>query len=366
MSIAFALLFALALPAQGEARPDDTRPFALMVGDPAPAVQVAEWVQGSPIAVLQPGQVYVVEFWATWCGPCKVAIPHLNELAQKYQGQASFLGVSIWERISAEAPYQVPEFVRSMGDKMTYTVAADQTRESKESGPMAKNWMEASGQGGIPAAFVVDRAGKVAWIGHPMAIDEPLAKVVAGTWDLAAAARKHALDIRMKGVVSKLSKEISKSKKEKDFARAIQLIDEAVAKESGLEATFGLDRYFLLLDAARASEAATYGQRLVAQVFADNAQALNQLAWWIVDPQQKRTSGDFGLAVSAAERAVKLVEEKDASILDTLGLALFKRGEVERAIQVQEKAVALAVGQTGLESELKGRLEEFRAAKAKL
>jgi len=360
MSIAPLLLSALALPLQTE-----ERPFPLMVGDPAPAIQVAEWVQGQPVA-LQPGRVHVVEFWATWCGPCKVAIPHLNELARKYADQAQFVGVSVWERISAENPYKVPEFVKAMGDQMTYAVAADQVAESKDSGPMAKNWMEAAGQGGIPTAFVVDRAGKIAWIGHPMSIDEPLASVVAGTWDLDAAAKKHASDIRLKAVTNKLGREISKAKKDKDFARAIQLIDEGVAREAGLEATFGIDRYFLLLEAGRAPEAAVYGQRLVQHVFADSAPALNQLAWWIVDPQAKRAQGDFALAVAAAERAVKLVEEKDASILDTLGLALFRHGQLERAIQVQEKAVALAAGQAGLEPELKARLAEFKAAKAKL
>ena len=333
-----------------------------MVGDPAPAIQVAQWVQGVPVTSFQPGHVHVVEFWATWCGPCKVAIPHLNELSQKYAGKASFVGVSVWEKISAERPYTVPDFVRGMGDKMTYTVAADQVAESKESGPMAKTWMEAAGQPGIPTAFIVNREGKIAWIGHPMAIDEPLAAVVAGTWDVAAAAKKYAVDVRLKAVTSKLAKEVSKAKKDKDFARAIQLIDEAVAKESAIEATFGLDRYFLLLDGNRAPEAAVYGQRLVATVLADNAQALNQLAWWIVDPQQKRANGDFALAVAAAERAVKLVDEKDAGILDTLGLALFKHGQIERAIQVQEKAVSLAAGQTGLESELKTRLAEFKSS----
>src|SRR5262245_53929528 len=114
MSITALLLSALAPQAQVE-----TRPFPLMVGDAAPAIQVAEWVQGTPVTSFQPGQVYVVEFWATWCGPCKVAIPHLNELAHKYTGQASFVGVSVLERINAERPYAVPQFVRSMGDQMT-------------------------------------------------------------------------------------------------------------------------------------------------------------------------------------------------------------------------------------------------------
>ena len=41
----------------------------LGIGDPAPELKVAQWIKGSPVASLDPAQTYVVEFWATWCGP---------------------------------------------------------------------------------------------------------------------------------------------------------------------------------------------------------------------------------------------------------------------------------------------------------
>ena len=53
---------------------------------------------------------------------------------------------------------------------------------------MAKTWMEASGQNGIPTAFIVNKEGKIAWIGHPMEMERPLEKIIAGTWDLKTAA----------------------------------------------------------------------------------------------------------------------------------------------------------------------------------
>jgi thiol-disulfide isomerase/thioredoxin len=346
-----------------QAAPQTERPFALMLGDPAPAIQVAEWVQGTPVARFEPGKVYVVEFWATWCGPCKYAIPHLNELAIQYAGQVQFIGVSVWERISEQEPYRVPKFVKQMGDKMTYTVAADQIAPSDESGPMARTWMEAAGQMGIPTAFIVNREGRIAWIGNPLGgIDGALADVVAGKWDLDAAAKKYALDMRLAGVTARLTKDVTKAKKEKDFAGAIRVIDDAVAKEPALETKFGLEKYFLLVESQRAADAAAYGQRLVSQVIADSAGALNTLAWTIVDPRGRWKQGDYALAVQAAERAVKLLEGRDANTMDTLGLALFKAGQVERAIEVQQKAVALAQGEKELEAEFRGRLDEFRTA----
>jgi thiol-disulfide isomerase/thioredoxin len=356
MPIAPLLTFALLQsPAQVE------RPFELMLGDPAPALQVAEWVQGKPIERFEPGQIYVVEFWATWCGPCKVAIPHLNELSKTYAGKVQFIGVSVWERISEEQPYSVPQFVREMGDQMTYAVASDVVKPGQDEGPMSKNWMMAAGQTGIPATFIVNGEGRIAWIGSPMRLDQPLADVVAGKWDLDAAAKKYTLDLRLKGVISALNKEVTRAKKERDFAAAVRAIDAGLTKEPALETYFGLDKYFLLLDAQRPTDAAAYGQRLVAQVFAQNANALNQLAWTIVDPARKAAGGDYALAVQAAERAVSLDGGKDPNSLDTLGLALFRAGQVDKAIQIQMRAVELAAGKDQ-EPELRARLVEFQNA----
>jgi thiol-disulfide isomerase/thioredoxin len=351
-----------------QAAPQADRPFALMLGDRAPAIQVAEWVQGTPVTRFEPGKIYVVEFWATWCGPCRVAIPHLNELSKQYAGQVQFVGVSVWEEISEETPYAVPAFVKKMGDKMTYTVAADLVKPSETDGPMAMSWMKAAGQNGIPAAFIVDREGRIAWIGNPLSgIDKPLAEIVAGKWDIEAAAKKYVLDMRLPGLSDQLRKEVTRAKKEKNFAGALRSIETAVAQEPALEAYFGTERYFLLLDAQRPADAATYGHRLVSQVIANHAKQLNMLAWTIVEPGSKVKQPDYALAVRAAERAVELLHNEDASTMDTLGLALFKSGQVARAIEVQEKAVALIKSdEKELEPELRARLDEFKNTKKNL
>jgi thiol-disulfide isomerase/thioredoxin len=141
----------------------------LKVGDPAPALKLGSQIKGETITKFDAGQVYVVEFWATWCGPCKATIPHLTELAGKVGSKAKFLGVSVWENDQSA----VGPFVTSMGDKMNYSVATDDVPKGKKGneGAMAKGWMEASGAGGIPTAFIVDGAGKIAFIGHPSSAD---------------------------------------------------------------------------------------------------------------------------------------------------------------------------------------------------
>ena len=74
---------------------------------PAPPLKVAEWVKGNKVAAFEPGKTYVVEFWATWCGPCLATIPHLTELAHKYKDKGvQFIGVDVWEEdIKEVAPF---------------------------------------------------------------------------------------------------------------------------------------------------------------------------------------------------------------------------------------------------------------------
>ncbi len=160
-----------------EAAPSAAAPAVLSPGSVTPNVDVKEWLKGAPVGSFEKDRTYVVEFWATWCGPCLESIPHLTQLASKH-AEVRFVGISVLEDNDKG---QVRQFVEKMGDKMAYTVGYSGNKTG-----MASSWLAAAKQGGIPSAFIV-RNNTVLWIGHPMGLDTPLTQIAASQFDVAAA-----------------------------------------------------------------------------------------------------------------------------------------------------------------------------------
>ncbi len=157
---------------------------ALDIGDPAPPLSVKKWVGGSPVTLESAkGKVLVVEFWATWCQPCRQTIPHMNRLHKRYADK----GV-IFAGITEEDEATVKKFMDTMA--MDYHVGLDDG--SKTNGAYMKQVP------GIPHAFVVDRDGRVAWHGHPLArMAKVIEELVSGKFDAARAKKLAALQEKL-------------------------------------------------------------------------------------------------------------------------------------------------------------------------
>ncbi|MFT5423505.1 MAG: thiol-disulfide isomerase/thioredoxin [Phycisphaerales bacterium] len=305
----------------------------LFIGDKAPKLEIAQFVKGESVDGFEEGKVYVVEFWATWCGPCVAAFPHISELQKEYGDKVQVIGVNIWDRkqdretgefteSQGDWVQRISEFVDDQGDRMGYTVALEQ--DSK----MAENWMKAAGRNGIPAAFIVDGNGKVAWSGHPMGIDESLEAAVKGEIDYDAAIAE---------------------------AKAEQLQEKAFnAFMTGMRSD----------DEAAATKGYQIGRAIVAQSDEVNAQMLNSLSWTVINPDAPIPHRDYQFALDMAHQAAGLSEFKDPMILDTYALALFKNGDVKEAIKQQKKAIKLVGESESFEQylpEFEDRLAEFES-----
>lgn len=308
------------------------------VGSPAPKLQVAKWVQGDPVKEFEKDKVYMVEFWATWCGPCVASIPHVNDLQKKFKDKGFVVvGMNVWEEDESE----IPKFMKRMGDKMSYRVALDDKSKSKK-GAMAETWMEAAGQNGIPAAFLVDKRGQIAWIGHPMELKEKtIEEVLAGNYDLKKAAADAEAAEKREAEVMDLRKKLAQAvqgSKWDDADAALAAMEKIDDDDVKTEAGFARVRVSLERKDTAAAEKAALA---VGEKNADNVRLQDGLAWALVT-YEKPTPTMVAAADTLITRANTLSEGKNANILDTMARVQFLKGEKEKAVATQEKAVSFA------------------------
>lgn len=137
----------------------------LTQGAQAPEIAAEQWLNTDGALRLADlkGKVVVVEFWATWCPPCRESIPHLNQLRQRWLGKDVVI-VSLTD----EPAEEVTRFIQKSG--LQYTVGTGSLSSFDY------------GVDSIPHAFVLDGSGRIVWHGFP-----------AGELDVAVAQAHEAL-----------------------------------------------------------------------------------------------------------------------------------------------------------------------------
>jgi len=123
------------------------------VGNIAPEITAKEWLNTrNPISLAKlRGKIVVVEFWATWCPPCRSSIPHLNRISSEYRGKGVVvIGLTNEDRIKAD----IDNVMYKM--RMRYIVGT------------GSNSSTLYGVNRIPWAFLISPYGKILWKGHPM------------------------------------------------------------------------------------------------------------------------------------------------------------------------------------------------------
>jgi len=275
---------------------------ALELGDPAPPLNIAKWVKGDSVEMKPAsktvngskpngGKVYVLEFWATWCAPCRASMPHLSKLQKEYKDKGLVV-----IGITDENESLVRSFVKQMGKNLGYTIAVDKRQAT------SRAYMGGVGAMGIPHTFVIDQQGRLAWHGSPFTgLDQVVEKVVAGTYNL--------------------------------------------------EARKLMNDYFTLLFRAQQTEkkaeknklneqARKVGQALL-KTAADDVEVLDLLAWNILSVAELKNP-DVELAATACQAALKLSKGKDPNVLETYAKVLWTTGRKSEAIAQQKKAIEIA------------------------
>ena len=212
-----------------------TKP-SLTVGSPAPTLDVQHWLKGTPVERFENDRLYVVEFWATWCVPCNAAMPHLSDLARKYHDKVSIIGVSVWEGKKKPVPDVafMQAFVDKKGRDMDYIAAMDDPATNR----VANTWMSAAGLNAIPATFVVDRDGKIAWIGHPNGLESVLEALVNNPeqFNRDLSKEQHNKDFRQ-NLMFQSTKYVQETLSEKNYGEAWKEMQRLSKEDSAFEPT---------------------------------------------------------------------------------------------------------------------------------
>ncbi len=130
---------------------------AAEVGQPAPQFNLPSLLQNQPVSLNQfSGKVVYVDFWASWCAPCRTSFPLLNKLQQKLKDQ----GFEVVAINLDEDPANAEKFLKDFS--VTFTILRDRNGE----------WADKYVVESMPTSFIVDRQGVIQNIHHGFTSDD--------------------------------------------------------------------------------------------------------------------------------------------------------------------------------------------------
>ncbi len=321
----------------------------LLVGSVAPKLNVEHWVQHGggklpKITNFEPGKAYVVEFWATTCGPCVQSMPHLAELQTKYADKGLQIVSISSEPLDVVTSFLENELADASGQKKKIgDITKAYSLTTDPDGSSEKDYMLASNQDGIPCAFIVGKDAKIEWMGHPMDMDNILESVLQDKWD-----RKKYIEEQK--LIEEIQKSVGGLAKRKKYAEAVAAIDGYIAKVSDRRIQFGLYKSKIDLQ-IRSSAGATAITKSYQELFAtcvDEPLFVQDVAWSAYEnfvEGRIKNKELIRMAIEAIEKALPQVEgPAKANLFDTIGRLYSAIGETEPAIKAQSQAVQLSDG----------------------
>ncbi|WP_316792038.1 TlpA disulfide reductase family protein [Pedobacter frigoris] len=308
---------------------------SLKIGDKAPALE-AVWLKNKPKTTFGDGKVHVVEFWATWCNPCRMGMPHLSKMAQKYKGQVVVSAIDVWERShqkdkSMDPTSRVKSFVDNSHDMLDCSVGMD-TEDEK----IVKTWLRP--KNGLPTAYVIDQYGTIVWIGSPFGgLYHVVPLVLAGKFNEAERAKiRPAYQARL-AEHRKFQKEAEDALKAGDYMKAITAADAANTVEPVFD-DYIIPIKYEALDRMDREKGRAYARELMNGSH-KNAPVLLILMWArrILDEQYKNP--DYQIALELMQAGMRCTDFGEGFQAEMLAKAYAKVGDLENAVKIQAKIV---------------------------
>lgn len=310
------------------------KPHELMVGDAAPEIHVDEWLAGDA-AKLEEGKLYWVYFWSTWSAPSLVNFENMTTLQKKFEDKGFVVIGVTREDDRGNRLFNVKKEVEANASVIDFRLAWD------EKGETWKRYMTASGFRKIPHGFLVDRSGRIAYMGPPGALEETLEKIVAGKFDIDEAARVYANKVNVSILRREIETRLSKAYTEGKLGDVLLALDELIALGPKFS-HYAVNKFQLLLKDMKDDKSAyAWAQEAAETCLKENSYALNTLAYSIVI-RSDFTPKNYDVAMELAVRASEIEEGKDGQVWNTIGTIHFRLEEWKEAVDAMEKAVEFA------------------------
>ncbi|NDC62469.1 MAG: hypothetical protein EBZ59_00425 [Planctomycetia bacterium] len=275
--------------------------YSRLIGSPAAGVAIEHWMTPGheptpPFTAFEPGRIYVIEFWATWCPHCRAVFPLLASLQRQY-ARAGLTVIAV----GREPPEAVQAFLDDADPRVRTAAEAARTcaLATDPDGSVFRDYMESVAEIGLPTAFIIGRKGAVEWIGHPQDLEDPLRRVVEDRWDRPAF--------------------LEKTRKIEAVRRGVTAVEAPLRQGREAEAVAAYARFVGANDG--------------------DADALNEVAWlaWELAGLHPLPRSLLEAAVAAAGRSVDR-EPESGNFLDTLAHLQALQGDLDAAIATEKRA----------------------------
>ncbi|MBN2616620.1 MAG: TlpA family protein disulfide reductase [Bacteroidales bacterium] len=131
----------------------------IKVGERAPEIHITNWIKNVPADQELNNKYIVLEFWATWCGPCIAAVPHMNKLQQEFHPKDLY-----YLSMTDESAAQIERTLKRI--HFSSIVVTDTTTQTQINFGDGVKGLEA-----FPLTVLINKNGIIEWIGEPQKLD---------------------------------------------------------------------------------------------------------------------------------------------------------------------------------------------------